>query len=72
MVLLKISQNLQENTCAQSLFFNKVASLRPATFLKQEIPAQLLSYEFCEFFKNTFSTGHLRATASGLNVLAKI
>ena len=29
-VLLKISQNLQENTCGQSLFLNKVTRLRPA------------------------------------------
>ena len=27
-VILKISQNLQESTCAQSLFFNKVAGLK--------------------------------------------
>ena len=52
-VLLKISQNLQENTCAQT-------------------PAQLFSYEFCQFFKNTFSTEYLQGTASGLNVLTKI
>ena len=32
--LLKISQNLQENNRVQSLFFNKVAVLRPATLLK--------------------------------------
>ena len=33
-VLLKISQTLQENTCAQSLFLNKVAGLRTAALLK--------------------------------------
>ena len=32
----------------QSLFFNKVASLRPETL------AQVFSREFCEIFKNTF------------------
>ena len=48
-MLLKISQNLQENTRAQSLFFNKVAGLRPATFLKTENPAWLSSYQFSEF-----------------------
>ena len=34
-VLLKISQNWQENTCARVSFFNKVASLSPATLLKK-------------------------------------
>ena len=71
-VLLKISQNLRENTCAQVLFFNKVACLKPATLLKYEIPVQLFSYEFWEFFKNTFSIEHARPAAYGLNVLAKI
>ena len=45
---LKISQNLQENTCV-SLFFNKVAGLR----------AQVFSCEFFKVFKNTFFTEHL-------------
>ena len=39
---------------------------------KKETPTQLFSCEFCEIFKYTFSTEHLRATASGLNALAKI
>ena len=34
----------------QSLFFNKVADLRPA----KETLAHLFSCELCEFFKNTF------------------
>ena len=37
----------------QSLFFNKVA----------ETLAQVFSCRFCEIFKNTFFTEHLRATA---------
>ena len=40
----------------QSLFFNKVAG--------QETLAQVFPHEFCEIFKNTFFTEHLRATAS--------
>ena len=44
----------------------------PETLLKKETQTQLFSYEFCEFFKNTFPTEHLPATASGRNVLAKI
>ena len=35
----------------QSFFFNKVTGLRPE---------QVFSCEFCEIFKNTFSTEHLR------------
>ena len=37
----------------QSLFFNKVAGLRPATLLNKKTFAQLCSCEFCEIFKNT-------------------
>ena len=37
--------------------------LRPATLLKNETLAQVLSSEFCEIFMNTFFTEHLRATA---------
>ena len=36
-VFLEISQNSQENTCARVSFFNKVAGLRPATFLKKRL-----------------------------------
>ena len=41
-------------------------------FIKKETPAHMFSCEFCKIFKNTFSTEHLQATASGLNVLAKM
>ena len=37
---------------------------RPATLLKKETLAQVFSCEFCEIFKNTFFTEHLRTTAS--------
>ena len=37
----------------QSLFFNKVAGMRPATLLKKETLAQVFSCEFCEISKNT-------------------
>ena len=47
----------------QSLIFKKVAAHRPATLLKKRL-AQGFSGEFCEFFKNTFFTEHLWATAS--------
>ena len=54
----------------QSLFFNKVAGLWPATLLRKRLwhrlatllkktPAQVFSCEFCEILKNTFFTEHL-------------
>ena len=49
-VLLEISQNSQENTCA-SLFFNEVGG-----WIKKDSPAQVFSCEFCEISKNTFSS----------------
>ena len=33
-------------------------------FIKKETRAQVFSCEFCEIFKNTFFTEHLRMTAS--------
>ena len=50
----------------QSLFFNKVAGLRPETcnFIKKETLAQVISGEFYEISKNTIFTEHLWATAS--------
>ena len=44
-VFLKISQNSPENSC----------SLRLANFVKKETLSQVLSCEFCEISKNTFS-----------------
>ena len=46
-VFLKILQNSQENTCASN-------------FIKKETLAQGFFWEFCEVFKNIFSTEHLR------------
>ena len=43
---------------SQSLFFNKVAGLRPQ--------AQLFTCEFCKICKNTFPTEHLRMTVYDL------
>ena len=41
----------------QSLFFNKVAGLRPeaCNFIEKETLAQVFSCEFCEISKNIFS-----------------
>ena len=44
-MFLKISQSLLENTCA-GVFFNNVAGLQCATFLKEEISTGV-SCEFC-------------------------
>ena len=47
----------------QSLFFNKVASLRPATLFKKRL-AQVFSCDFFEIFKDTIFTEHIWKTAS--------
>ena len=51
----------------QSIFFNKVAGLSPATLLKKILWQRGFSCEFCEISKNTFFTEHLLATASSLS-----
>ena len=48
----------------QSLFFNKVAGLRPTTLLKKETLAQVFSCVFCKISENIFFTEHLRKNAS--------
>ena len=50
----------------QSLFFNKGLA---CNFIKKETLAQVFSFEFCEISKNTFSTEHLRTTASLRNTM---
>ena len=62
--VLEISQNSQEKSSTRVFFLNKVVRLQPINFIKKETLAQVLSCEFCEIFKNTFSTEHLRTTAS--------
>ena len=67
-VLRKFSKFIGKQLC-QSLFFNKVAGLRPqaCNFIRKETLAQIFSCEFCEIFKNTFFTEHLRTTASTIS-----
>ena len=48
---LKNSTKFTGRHLCQSLFLNKVAGIRPATFLKETLPL-VFSYEFCEIFKN--------------------
>ena len=55
--VLRNFAKLTEKHLCQSLFFNKVAGLRPGTV---EALAQVFPCEFCEVSKSTFSTEHLR------------
>ena len=64
-VFLKISQNLQENTCARVSFLIKLQA-SVCHFIKKETLALLFSCEFFEISKNTFFREHLWATASVL------
>ena len=59
--VLRNFAKIHRKTAVPSLFFGKVATLRPATLLKKR------HVFFCEFFeisKNAFFTEHLWATAS--------
>ena len=69
-VLLEISQNSQEDTCARvslliKSYFNK-------GFIKKETLAQVFSCEFCEIFKNTFFYRIPPLAASVLNPCGKL
>ena len=55
-VLLKISQNSQENTCVRVSFLMK---LQACNFIKKETLAQMFSCEFREITKNTLFIEHL-------------
>ena len=57
-VLLEISPNSQENTCAGVSFLIKwqASGLRLATLLKKETLAQVFSCEFDEISKTTYFT----------------
>ena len=53
----------------QSLSFNKVAGLRPATLLKKKFWHRGFPVNFAKISKNTFFTEYLRATASDYSFL---
>ena len=57
-VLLEISKNSQENTCAR-VFFNKVAGLRPATLLKKRAWHWCFAVNFTKFLRTSFYIEHL-------------
>ena len=44
----------------QSFFFNKVASLRPATLLKKSLWHKCFPVNFAKFLRTSFVTEHLR------------
>ena len=64
-VILKISQNSQENSYVIVSFLIKLQS-EAYNFTKNETLVQTFSCEFCEIFKNTYFIKHLRVTASAL------
>ena len=54
-VLLEISKKFTEKQMCQSLFFNKVAGLGPATLFKKRPRHSCFPVNFCEVSKSTFS-----------------
>ena len=58
-VLLRISRNLREKTCAR-IFFKKKILYYFFYFSKNKTLAQLFSCEYCKIFKNAFFTENLR------------
>ena len=52
-MFLKISQNSREKTC-KSLFFNKVAGLRPATLLRMRLWHRCFPVNFAKFLRTPF------------------
>ena len=55
----KVFLEISQNHLYQSLFFDKVAGLRPATLLTKRLRHIVFSCEFCEIFKNNFFMEHL-------------
>ena len=65
--LLKNFEKFTGKHLCQGLSLNKIAGwdAEACNFIKKETLAQVFSCEFCEIYKNTFFTEHLRAIASG-------
>ena len=61
-VSLKISQNLQKNTCVRVAFF-KTLQASGQQLLKKEVSDTVFSCEFCQIFKNTFFIEHHRCSS---------
>ena len=64
-VLRNLTKFTWKHLC-QSLVFNKVAGLRPATLLKKRLWHRCFYCEFCEISRNTFFTEHIWTTSSRL------
>ena len=60
---LKNFSKFTGNDYCQSLFFNKVAGLRPATLLKKSL-WRFFNRQIWKIIKKTFFTEHLRTAAS--------
>ena len=56
---LKISQHSQVNTCV-SLFFDKVAGLRPANLLRKRLWHRCFPMNFVKFLRTSFVIEHIR------------
>ena len=67
-VLKNFSKFTGKHLC-QSLFFNKVAGLRPATLLKKKTLAQVFPCEYYKISKNTFSYRTPLVAASVYSIL---
>ena len=65
-VFFKISQFTRKHLC-QSLFFNKVAGLRPAILLKNRLWHGCFSVNFAKFLETPFYSTPM-AVAPGLNM----
>ena len=61
--VLKNFANLTGKHLRESLFFNKVPGLRTKTLLEKRLWHRCFPVKFARFFKNTFFTEHLRASA---------
>ena len=59
-VALRNFAKFAEKHLCQSLFFNKVAGLRPATLLKKRLWHKCLTANFAKFLRTPFSIEHLR------------
>ena len=59
-------ESLFDNVAGLCNFIKKRPQHRffPVNIAKKETLTQVFSFEFCEISKNTFFTGHLRATVS--------
>ena len=59
-VLRNFTKFIGKRLCRQSLYFNKVAGLRPATLLKKRLWHRCFAVKFAKFLRTSFVTEHLR------------